>query len=220
MNAPLAPNSTETRWQRWLRSLLYGRDVDRNVKAKARLGLAIVAFAGIYCVIALRLVMFATVSDGHGGRRSVAQDAVATARPARGSADLIITAYRTGRTVTIVSNNSGAAITAYLADHRLTDYVRAVIGRDDHDPDLMKPSPYRVRAAVGLLDAEPSECALVGDSDTDVLAGRLAGVEIIGYATRPDKVDSLTHAGADAVTTELAEISTALRATPSAALPN
>jgi beta-phosphoglucomutase-like phosphatase (HAD superfamily) len=146
--------------------------------------------------------------------------AVATARPARGSADLIITAYRTGRTVTIVSNNSGAAITAYLADHRLTDYVRAVIGRDDHDPDLMKPSPYRVRAAVGLLDAEPSECALVGDSDTDVLAGRLAGVEIIGYATRPDKVDSLTHAGADAVTTELAEISTALRATPSAALPN
>ena len=32
-------------------------------------------------VIALRLVMFATVSDGHGSRRSVAQDAVATARP-------------------------------------------------------------------------------------------------------------------------------------------
>ena len=27
-------------------SLLYGRDVDRDVKAKARLGLAIVAFAG------------------------------------------------------------------------------------------------------------------------------------------------------------------------------
>jgi cell division protein FtsI (penicillin-binding protein 3) len=73
--------STETRWQRWLRSFLYGRDVDRNVKAKARLGLAIVAFAAIYCAIALRLVMFATVSDGHGGRRSVGQDAVATARP-------------------------------------------------------------------------------------------------------------------------------------------
>ena len=28
-----APNSTETRWQRWLRSLLYGRNVDRDVKA-------------------------------------------------------------------------------------------------------------------------------------------------------------------------------------------
>ncbi len=76
-----ALKSTETRWQRWLRSLLYGRDVDRNVKAKARLGLAIFAFAGIYCVIALRLAMFATVSDGHGARRSVGQDALATARP-------------------------------------------------------------------------------------------------------------------------------------------
>jgi cell division protein FtsI (penicillin-binding protein 3) len=71
----------ETRWQRWLNSFLYGQDVDRNVKAKARLGLAIVAFAAIYCVIALRLVIFAEQSDGHGARRSVGQDAVATARP-------------------------------------------------------------------------------------------------------------------------------------------
>jgi cell division protein FtsI (penicillin-binding protein 3) len=79
MNAPRKP--LETRWQRWLRSFLYGRDVDRNVKAKARLGLAIVAFAAIYGVIALRLVMFAEQSDGHGARRSVSQDALATARP-------------------------------------------------------------------------------------------------------------------------------------------
>src|SRR6185312_7970919 len=71
----------ENRWQRLVRKLLYGRDVNRNVKAKARLGLAILAFAGIYCVIALRLVMFAAVSDGHGVRRSIGQDAVATARP-------------------------------------------------------------------------------------------------------------------------------------------
>jgi cell division protein FtsI (penicillin-binding protein 3) len=71
----------ESRWQRVLRTLLYGADVDRNVKAKARLGLAIVAFSAVYCIIALRLVMFATVSDGHGARRSVGADAVATARP-------------------------------------------------------------------------------------------------------------------------------------------
>jgi N-acetyl-D-muramate 6-phosphate phosphatase len=120
--------------------------------------------------------------------------AITTARPAHGSADLIITAYRTGRTVTIVSNNSGAAITAYLAAHDLAGYIRAVIGRDDHDPDLMKPSPYRVRAAAGLLNAEPSECAFIGDSATDVLAGRLAGVAIIGYAIKPAKADQLTRA--------------------------
>jgi cell division protein FtsI (penicillin-binding protein 3) len=79
MHAP--KKLTESRWQRVLRSLLYGLDVDRNVKAKARLGLAIVAFAGIFSVIAFRLVMFAVTGEGHGGRRSITQDAVATARP-------------------------------------------------------------------------------------------------------------------------------------------
>ena len=88
MHAPVDPPMTsasnkpgETRWQRWMRSLLYGANVDRNVKAKARLGLAIVAFSLVYCVIAGRLVMFAAFSDGHGARRGVAADAVATARP-------------------------------------------------------------------------------------------------------------------------------------------
>ena len=71
----------ESRWHRALRSLLYGHNVDRNVKAKARLGLAVVAFAAMFSVIAIRLVMFATVNEGHGGRRSITQDAVATARP-------------------------------------------------------------------------------------------------------------------------------------------
>ncbi len=74
--------------------------------------------------------------------------AVKTAQPTHGSADLIITAHRTGRTVTIVSNNSGDTITTYLSDHHLTDYIKAVVARDDHDQDRMKPSPYRVREAV------------------------------------------------------------------------
>jgi cell division protein FtsI (penicillin-binding protein 3) len=71
----------ETRWQRALRTLLYGRDVDRNLKAKARLGLAIFAFAGIYAVIALRLVIFANESETNVARRAASQEAVATARP-------------------------------------------------------------------------------------------------------------------------------------------
>jgi cell division protein FtsI (penicillin-binding protein 3) len=78
--APAAAK-TETRWQRAARALLYGRNIDHTVKAKARLGLAIVAFAAIYGVIALRLVLFAMASNGYGGHRTVTQDAVATARP-------------------------------------------------------------------------------------------------------------------------------------------
>jgi cell division protein FtsI (penicillin-binding protein 3) len=67
--------------QRLIRSLLYGRNVDRAAKARARVGFMIVAFAAIYGVIAVRLVTFAVVGDNHGARRAAAQDAIATARP-------------------------------------------------------------------------------------------------------------------------------------------
>jgi cell division protein FtsI (penicillin-binding protein 3) len=64
-----------------LRTLLYGNNVDRNAKAKARVGLAIVAFTMIYGVIAGRLVMFALAPDAQHVKRGGPQDAVATARP-------------------------------------------------------------------------------------------------------------------------------------------
>lgn len=66
--------------------------------------------------------------------------AIATAQPTPAATELIITAQRTGRTVTIVSNNSSAAITAYLVDHRLADYIHAIYGRDAADPALMNPA--------------------------------------------------------------------------------
>jgi cell division protein FtsI (penicillin-binding protein 3) len=69
-------------WRRRLMlSLLYGRNVDRGAKARARVGLAILAFAAIYAVIGGRLVMFATVPDSHFVHRRSAQDRISTARP-------------------------------------------------------------------------------------------------------------------------------------------
>ena len=67
--------------ERLLDRLLYGRNVDRNAKAKARVGLAIAAFAIVYAVIAGRLVLYGVSSDGHAARRAASGDVVATARP-------------------------------------------------------------------------------------------------------------------------------------------
>jgi cell division protein FtsI (penicillin-binding protein 3) len=79
--APAYVRPTEPWHQRFIRSLLYGRNVDRAAKARARVGLAILAFAAVYAVIGGRLVMFAIGSDGPSARRSAAQDRIATARP-------------------------------------------------------------------------------------------------------------------------------------------
>jgi hypothetical protein len=67
--------------------------------------------------------------------------AVTTAQPTPGAADLITAAHQSGRTVTIVSNNSSHAISQYLAAHNLPARVIRIIGRDDSDPDRMKPQP-------------------------------------------------------------------------------
>ena len=67
--------------QRLIRSVLYGRNVDRAAKARARVGFTILAFAAVYAVLAGRLVMFAVEADSHGARRTASQDAIATARP-------------------------------------------------------------------------------------------------------------------------------------------
>jgi cell division protein FtsI (penicillin-binding protein 3) len=75
----LVPISAPPR-RRLLHRLLYGRNIDRGAKARARVGLAIVAFAAVYAIIGLRLVALALVHD-HGMRRGIAQEAVATARP-------------------------------------------------------------------------------------------------------------------------------------------
>ena len=69
-------------WRRRLmRALLYGNKADRGAKARARVGLAILAFAVVYSIIAARLVMFAVAADGRTVHRVVASDAIATARP-------------------------------------------------------------------------------------------------------------------------------------------
>jgi len=78
---PLPGVPTEPWLRRLKRSLLYGRNVDRSAKARARVGLAIAGFIAVYGVIALRLVMFGIVADSRAPHRVIVDDAVATARP-------------------------------------------------------------------------------------------------------------------------------------------
>jgi len=79
--APAASRPAEPWRRRLLRGLLYGRNIDRSAKARARVGLAILAFAAVYAIIAARLVMFAVVADSRVVHRVVSGDATATARP-------------------------------------------------------------------------------------------------------------------------------------------
>ncbi len=78
---PVEAKSGEPWRRRLIRKMLYGSNTDRSAKARARIVLAILAFTAVYSVIAVRLIMFAIVSNSHTVHRVVSDDAIATARP-------------------------------------------------------------------------------------------------------------------------------------------
>ena len=69
--APAIEPKPEPWRRRIVRGLLYGKS-DRNAKARARIGLAILAFTAVYGIIAGRLVILALTPDNHVARRSSA----------------------------------------------------------------------------------------------------------------------------------------------------
>ena len=138
--------------------------------------------------------------------------AVATAAPTPYVHDVVTVCQNSGRSVSVVSNNSARAVHAYLGRHGLDDRISLVVARTSHDPALLKPSPHLITQAVEALDAEPGECTLVGDSVTDVQAARLASVQSIGYANEPGIPERLAAAGAGAIINSLADLALRFRA--------
>jgi len=124
-------------------------------------------------------------------------EAALTAKPTPHAAETISSWRDAGRLVAAVSNNSQAAVTAYLTKHDLS--VDLVVGRTSPDPGRLKPNPHLVSRAIDMLGAAAEESIFVGDSVSDIAAGRDAGIATIGYANKPGKYSSLTEAGADVV---------------------
>ncbi|MEV7354424.1 HAD-IA family hydrolase [Kitasatospora sp. NPDC091276] len=137
-------------------------------------------------------------------------EAVRVARPTPGGESVLLAAARSGRLVSVVSNNAGAAITAYLAEHGLSDYVAGVFGRAPGDPSSMKPNPRLLLEAMEAACTGPEHCIFIGDATRDVEAGKAAGVPTIGYANKPGKDVKLVAAGAVVVVGAMRLIADAL----------
>ena len=138
--------------------------------------------------------------------------AVPTATPNGYVHEVAASCRESGRGIAVVSNNSARAVRAYLERHGLDDRIDLIAARTSPDPALLKPNPHLIDQAIRGLAAQPEECALVGDSITDIQAGHHANVATIGYANRPGKRDSLASAGATAVILSLADLVLPLRA--------
>jgi phosphoglycolate phosphatase len=126
--------------------------------------------------------------------------AVESATPTPGAHGVLRAAYDVGLPVVIVSNNASQAVEAYLKIHTLGMFVHGIAARsDDLDPRLLKPHSFLVEAGLNIAGVGATRAAFIGDSDTDIEAGRAAGTATIGYANKPGKHERLTTAGADSV---------------------
>ncbi|WP_435582552.1 HAD family hydrolase [Amycolatopsis thermoflava] len=133
-------------------------------------------------------------------------EAMTTAAPTEGGHELIQAWHGSGRPLAIVSNNSAAAISAYLDFYGLRPLVDTVSARESADVQLLKPHPHLLHQAVRTLGIPAERCVFVGDSRTDIEAAKAAGVRSIGYANKPGKRERFTSAGADAITDVLTEL--------------
>ncbi|MEV6226936.1 HAD family hydrolase [Saccharopolyspora shandongensis] len=89
--------------------------------------------------------------------------------------------------VVIVSNNSEAAVRAYLEAHGLASMVVGVSARTNADVGELKPQPFLLLQAASLLGVAPERCVMIGDSITDVEAAQHAGAKCVAYANKPGK---------------------------------
>jgi phosphoglycolate phosphatase len=160
--------------------------------------LAVIRWAGSHAHAALADVEAAC------GKAEVEAARVCTPTP--GAHDLLSTLDSNGTPTVIVTNNAADAVLAYLERWNLVDRVRDVVGRPELRPDLMKPNTYTVDRALQALGMRPGTTVLIGDSVSDIVVARKAGVLAIGYAKTPKRGAELRAAGSDAITDSISNL--------------
>jgi len=91
---------------------------------------------------------------------------------------------RRGFRLALVTNTPSRLVQRLLSRLGLVDFFDAVLTGDD--VRRAKPHPEAVRKACRRLGVHPSQALLVGDTRSDVLAGRGAGVRVVGRGVEGD----------------------------------
>lgn len=134
--------------------------------------------------------------------------AVAIAVETPGALEAVRALSVSGHTITIVSNNSTAAVRAYLSRHELGQYIHEVSARHPEQQTPLKPDPFLLRQAMLQLGTSPAACCMIGDSIADIEAAHALEVPVIAYANKPGKANLFRQHGAELVLGTMTELAT------------
>ena len=138
--------------------------------------------------------------------------AAASAMPTPYADPLIRTWTALGSRMAITTNNSPLVAREYLAGRGLLSCFAPHLYGRIRDLRLLKPDPHCVNRALNGMGAAPDGALMIGDSPSDCLAARQAGVPFLGYARNAYKEKRLREAGATDVVGSLKAVLDEIRA--------
>ena len=93
--------------------------------------------------------------------------------------DILGELKRMGLRLGCVTNSHRDIVQTILSDTRLKRFFQVVITADDIENP--KPAPDMLLVACKLLKVSPAQTVFLGDTKTDLIAGKLAGCIVVGY---------------------------------------
>jgi HAD superfamily hydrolase (TIGR01509 family) len=140
--------------------------------------------------------------------------ATASAMPTPYADPLIRTWTAVGARLAIATNNSPRVVREYLASRGLVPcFAPHVYGRT-RELNRLKPDPHCVVRALNAMGAAPRDALMIGDTPSDLIAARSAGVPFLGYARTERKGTLLRDAGATTVVDSLEPVLRLIRSGP------
>ncbi|MFM9537808.1 HAD family hydrolase [Streptomyces turgidiscabies] len=137
--------------------------------------------------------------------------AASLAMPTPYADPLIRTWTAVGSRLAVATNNSPLVVREYLAGRGLTScFAPHVYGRTQ-ELRYLKPHPHCLNRALNAMGAAPSSALMIGDTPSDYLAAKEAGVPFLGYARNGHKEKLLRDAGAGTVVGSLEPLLRVLR---------
>jgi len=113
----------------------------------------------------------------------------------------------TGARLAVCTNKREDLSRKLLKELGLHPYFHAVVGRDTLP--VHKPDPGHLIGAIILADGNPGRAVMVGDSETDIMTAKAAGIPVVGcsFGYSPVPIDQL---GPDAVIGSYGELQDAI----------
>ena len=152
--------------------------------------------ATIFCLFDLSwpqaLVLAEEIFDSvdHLHKQTGTEAPLSARTPLPRSKELLNELHNAGVICAVISNDTRHGIKQFLQDHGLSDFITGIWSADDTP---CKPDPGAVHGLCKKLHLDPSQCALVGDADSDLLMARRAGIAYaLGYVAGWKRTPDLT----------------------------